>query len=79
MQGLWPGLSPSRVQPLGWDAGPGAKALLFDIERRISSDPHRVAPPTRKYAEVQEGLSLALARGLARQLALRCKVPTPLP
>ena len=53
--------------------GPGAKALLHEVMRRATADLEGW-PKAAKIAEHTQAISLALAREVARQLRVRCRV-----
>ena len=65
-------LYPAAFSPWG-GAGPGARHLLFHVLQRGLSDLHGWAQARRR-AEALQGLSLVLARSVAAQLELRCRV-----
>jgi len=66
------GFHPVSLSPWG-GMGPAAKSLIFDILRKASGDLTGWAKQQR-IRECYQGLSLTLARGVARQLGSRCKV-----
>jgi len=66
------GFHPASLSPWG-GMGPAAKALLFDVFRKASEDLNGWAKQQRIH-EAYQGLSLTLARGVARQLGVRCRV-----
>ena len=65
-------LYPVAFNPWG-GAGPTTRELLFQVLQRGLSDLHGWAQ-TRRKSEALQGLSLVLARGVAAQLELRCRV-----
>ena len=65
------GFLPAAYNPWGGQ-GPGAKHLLWEILKRATADMEGWAK-TQRRMEIQESLSLALARGVAEQLSLRFK------
>ena len=66
------GHHPAAYSPWGGE-GPAARALLFEVTKRATAD-LQGWPRTQRMLEIRQGLSLALARGVAAQLALRCPV-----
>ena len=66
------GFHPAEYSPWG-GMGPSARWLLQEVTKRITVDlPH--ASHSLRAAELRQTLSLALAREVARELALRCRV-----
>ena len=57
-------------------AGPGARALLFEVQKRATADLSGW-PRAQRGREIRQALSLALARGVATQLPLRMRVASP--
>ena len=66
------GHHPAAYSPWGGE-GPAARALLFEVTKRATAD-LQGWPRTQRMLEIRQGLSLALARGVAAQLALRCRL-----
>ena len=66
------GFHPAAFSPWG-GLGPGAKTLWFAISKKLSPD-LQGWPKKQAIKEQVAGVSLALARALAKQLGLRCKV-----
>ena len=66
------GFHPAAFSPWG-GMGPQARWLLEETTKRITADLPMAAHSAR-VAEVRQNLSLTLAREVARQLALRCRV-----
>lgn len=69
MRGHGMGTPSNCIRPLGGQ-GPAAKAFLQEVTRRATAD----LTGWPKIQRTVEGLSLAPARGVAAQLALRCTV-----
>ena len=66
------GHHPTAYFPWGGE-GAGAAALLREVLARVSAD--LVGwPKISRIVEVRHGLSFTLARGVAAQLAIRCRV-----
>ena len=66
------GFSPAAFTPWG-ASGPGARELLHEVGRRATAA-LTGWPKERRLREIYEGLSLTLAREVARQLSLRNRV-----
>ena len=66
------GHHPAAYSPWGGQ-GPAAKALLHDVCRRATADLEGW-PKTQRMLEIRQGISLSLARGVASQLAMRCRI-----
>ena len=66
------GFTPAAFTPWG-GAGPSARAILHEVGRRATA---ALAgwPKERRLREIYEGISLTLAREVARQLSLRNRV-----
>ena len=58
--------------------GPSAKSLLFEVKKRALSDTPRHSKETREL-ELHQNISITLAREVARQLSLRCRIVEDLP
>ena len=63
---------PAAFNPWG-GTGPAARSLLTDILRRATSDLDEKSRNLR-ITEIRQGLSMALAREVAKQLALRTRI-----
>jgi hypothetical protein len=71
VQAGW-GFAPAAFTPWG-GTGPTARALLHEVGKRVTA--HLAGwPKQRRLREIHEGLSLTLAREVARQLSLRNRV-----
>jgi hypothetical protein len=70
-QAAW-GFHPAALSPWG-GMGPAAKWLLEETLKRITAD-LPLAAHSARVQEVRQNLSLTLAREVARQLSLRCRV-----
>ena len=68
----WWGFTPAAFTPWG-GCGPSARALLHEVGRRATADLEGW-PKLRRLRELNENLSLTLAREVARQLSLRNRV-----
>ena len=66
------GLHPVAVSPWG-GMGPGTRHLLYEVTKRVKSDTP-VQSKEYRTLEVLQLLSMALARQLALQLSLRCRI-----
>ena len=66
------GFLPAAFTPWG-GSGPGARALLHEVGRRATAALSGW-PKQRRLRELYEGLSITLARDVARQLSLRNRV-----
>jgi len=53
--------------------GSAAKALLFEVLKRATAD-QQGWPKTQRILELRQNLSLTLAREVAKQLSLRCRL-----
>ena len=63
---------PAAFNPWG-GSGPAARSLLTDILRRATSDLDEKSR-SHRITEIRQGLSMALAREVAKQLALRTRI-----
>ena len=63
---------PAAFDPWG-GMGPSAREILFEIMKRATAEMAGWFK-TRRVAEMYQGISLALARHVARQLNLRSRV-----
>ena len=66
------GLTPAAFSPWG-GMGPHARDLLFNTIKRATADTQGFTKDTRT-REIKEALSFSLARQVAQQLSLRCRV-----
>ena len=67
------GFHPVALSPWGGGMGPQARWLLEETTKRITVDLPMSAHSVR-VNEVKQGLSMTLAREIARQLALCCRL-----
>ena len=68
------GLHPAAVSPWGGGGmGPGTRHLLYEVTKRVKSDTP-IQSKEYRTLEVLQMLSMALARQLALQLSLRCRI-----
>ena len=70
-QSRW-AFQPAAFNPWG-GMGPSAKEILFEITKRATAELEGWLK-TRRVAEIYQGISLALARHVARQLHLKSRV-----
>ena len=66
------GFNPAAFTPWG-GCGPSARTLLYEVGRRATAALSGW-PKLRRLREIREGLSLTMAREVARQLSLRNRV-----
>ena len=66
------GHHPAAYSPWGGQ-GPSAKAFMEEVMRRATADLEGW-PKMKKIMELREGLSVTLARQVASQLSIRCRV-----
>lgn len=66
------GHHPAAYSPWGGQ-GNAAKSLLFEVLKRATAD-QQGWPKTQRILEMRQNLSLTLAREVAKQLSLRCRV-----
>ena len=66
------GHHPAAYSPWGGQ-GTAARNLLWEVLKRATADLEGWAK-TQRILDLRQNMSLALVRGMARQLALRCQV-----
>ena len=66
------GLQPVALSPWG-GLGPNARSWLAEVTKRILVDNPSHSTNTRS-TEILQTISLTLAREVARQLSLRCRI-----
>ena len=73
-QAVW-GFHPAALSPWG-GMGSAAKWLLDETLKRITAD-LPLAAHSARVQEIKQKISITLAREVARQLSLRCRVSDP--